>query len=113
MAALGEDYAPLADVRAGSAYRLSVAKNLLHRFWLETRPDQGEAPPPVKQRSEAFRRVLRLLSSLPESSLRKIITDGSHAIDQGVGVRAISGEKTGFAYSDEINADALLAARKP
>ena len=48
MAALGEDYAPLADVRAGSAYRLSVAKNLLHRFWLETRPDQGEAPPPVR-----------------------------------------------------------------
>jgi hypothetical protein len=39
----------------------------------------GEAPPPVKQRREAFRRVLRLLSSLPESSLRKIITDGSHS----------------------------------
>jgi TldD protein len=41
-----------------------------------------------------------------------IVKDGSHAIDQGVGVRAISGEKTGFAYSDEINADALLAAAR-
>ena len=41
-----------------------------------------------------------------------IIKDGSHAIDQGVGVRAISGEKTGFAYSDEINADALMAAAR-
>lgn len=41
-----------------------------------------------------------------------IVKDGSHAIDQGVGVRAISGEKTGFAYSDEINAEALLAAAR-
>ena len=36
--------------------------------------------------------------------------DGAHSIEQGVGVRAISGEKTGFAYSDDIHADALLAA---
>ncbi len=39
-----------------------------------------------------------------------IVRDGAHAIEQGVGVRAISGEKTGFAYSDDIHADALLAA---
>lgn len=36
MAALKEDYAPLSDVRASSAYRISVAANLLQRFWLET-----------------------------------------------------------------------------
>lgn len=41
-----------------------------------------------------------------------IVKDGSHSIEQGVGVRAISGEKTGFAYSDEINSDALLGAAK-
>ncbi|MGO0999821.1 metalloprotease TldD [Lysobacter sp. CA196] len=41
-----------------------------------------------------------------------IVKDGSHSIEQGVGVRAISGEKTGFAYSDEINGEALLAAAK-
>jgi TldD protein len=41
-----------------------------------------------------------------------IIKDGAHSIDQGVGVRAISGEKTGFAYSDEIQNDALLAAAR-
>ncbi|TXH66314.1 MAG: metalloprotease TldD, partial [Lysobacteraceae bacterium] len=41
-----------------------------------------------------------------------IIKDGAHAIDQGVGVRAISGEKTGLAYSDEIHIDALLAAAR-
>ncbi|KQZ59903.1 MULTISPECIES: metalloprotease TldD [unclassified Lysobacter] len=41
-----------------------------------------------------------------------IVKDGSHSIEQGVGVRAISGEKTGFAYSDEINGEALIAASK-
>ncbi|MBX9403840.1 metalloprotease TldD [Lysobacter sp. BMK333-48F3] len=41
-----------------------------------------------------------------------IVKDGSHSIEQGVGVRAISGEKTGFAYSDEINGEALLAASR-
>lgn len=39
-----------------------------------------------------------------------IVRDGAHSIEQGVGVRAISGEKTGFAYSDEIDPAALLAA---
>jgi len=37
-----------------------------------------------------------------------IVKDGSFNIDQGVGVRAISGEKTGFAYSDEIVLPALM-----
>ena len=39
-----------------------------------------------------------------------IVREGSHNIDQGVGVRAISGEKTGFAYSDEIIMPALSQA---
>ena len=39
-----------------------------------------------------------------------IVKDGSHSIEQGVGVRAISGEKTGFAYSDEIVLPQLLEA---
>ncbi|MGY0504088.1 metalloprotease TldD [Luteimonas sp. e5] len=39
-----------------------------------------------------------------------IVKNGAHAIEQGVGVRAISGEKTGFAYSGEIDAPALLNA---
>ncbi|MBL0547053.1 metalloprotease TldD [Aeromonas jandaei] len=36
-----------------------------------------------------------------------IVKDGSYNIDQGVGVRAVSGEKTGFAYSDELSLLAL------
>ncbi|MEG3192839.1 metalloprotease TldD [Lysobacter sp. D1-1-M9] len=41
-----------------------------------------------------------------------IVKDGAHSIEQGVGVRAISGEKTGFAYSEEINSEALLTASR-
>lgn len=44
-----------------------------------------------------------------------IIKDGSFNIDRGVGVRAITGEKTGFAYSDQIDLTGLkqsaIAAR--
>jgi TldD protein len=39
-----------------------------------------------------------------------IVKSGSFTIDQGVGVRAISGEKTAFAYSDEISLPALRDA---
>lgn len=39
-----------------------------------------------------------------------IIKEGSHNIERGVGVRAVSGEKTGFAYSDEIELDAIRQA---
>src|SRR5437870_13804984 len=39
-----------------------------------------------------------------------IVKSGSFNIDQGVGVRAISGEKTAFAYSDEISMPALKDA---
>src|SRR5262245_24446576 len=41
-----------------------------------------------------------------------IVKDGAHSIEQGVGVRALSGEKTGFAYSDEILLPALTEASK-
>ena len=39
-----------------------------------------------------------------------IVKDGAHSIEQGVGVRAISGEKTGFAYADDLDAAALIAS---
>ncbi|WP_297481572.1 metalloprotease TldD [uncultured Photobacterium sp.] len=41
-----------------------------------------------------------------------IIKDGSFNIDRGVGVRAVAGEKTGFAYSDQINLLALTQSAK-
>jgi len=39
-----------------------------------------------------------------------IVKEGSHSIEQGVGVRALSGDRTGFAYSDEIVVPALMQA---
>jgi TldD protein len=39
-----------------------------------------------------------------------IVKSGSFSIDQGVGVRAVSGEKTAFAYSDVLSPQALLEA---
>lgn len=39
-----------------------------------------------------------------------IVKSGSFNIDQGVGVRAVSGDRTAFAYSDEISLEALLQA---
>jgi len=39
-----------------------------------------------------------------------IVKEGNYNIEQGVGVRAISGEKTGFSYSDEIVLPALSQA---
>ena len=41
-----------------------------------------------------------------------IVKTGSFNIDQGVGVRAVSGDKTAFAYSDEISEQALFDAAK-
>jgi len=41
-----------------------------------------------------------------------IVKDGNHSIEQGVGVRAMSGEKTGFSYSDDIVLPQLLEASR-
>jgi len=44
-----------------------------------------------------------------------IVKEGAYSVDQGIGVRAISGERTGFAYSDDLDetalTDAVAAAR--
>jgi TldD protein len=39
-----------------------------------------------------------------------IVKSGSFNIEQGVGIRAVSGEKTAFAYSDDISSEALMRA---
>jgi TldD protein len=41
-----------------------------------------------------------------------IVKSGSFSIDQGVGVRAVAGEKTAFAYSDDLSLDSLLDAAR-
>jgi TldD protein len=39
-----------------------------------------------------------------------LVRNGVHSVEQGVGIRAISGDKTGFAYADEIVLPSLLQA---
>jgi TldD protein len=39
-----------------------------------------------------------------------IVKEGHHSIEQGAGVRAVSGEKTGFAYSDRLEMSVLFDA---
>ena len=39
-----------------------------------------------------------------------IVKEGSFSLDQGVGVRALAGEKTGFSYSNALTLQALLQA---
>jgi TldD protein len=41
-----------------------------------------------------------------------IVKEGTHSIDQGVGVRVITGERSGFAYSDELALPALQEAAR-
>jgi TldD protein len=41
-----------------------------------------------------------------------IVKSGSFSIDRGVGVRAVTGDRTAFAYSDEISEEALLSAAR-
>ncbi len=59
--------------------------------------------------ADAYFQTSRLESWVLEDG---IIRDGNYNIERGVGVRAISGEKTGFAYTEEIHLEGLLEAAK-
>ncbi len=41
-----------------------------------------------------------------------LVRSGSHSVEKGVGIRAISGDKTGFAYADDIIMPSLLQASR-
>ena len=38
------------------------------------------------------------------------VNNGTYSIDQGVGIRSVSGEKSAFTYSDDININAFILA---
>ncbi|MFL9925704.1 xanthine dehydrogenase small subunit [Herbaspirillum lusitanum] len=64
MQAMAQDYQPLSDMRASSAYRLRTAQNLLYRYWLETRADAPLAADSLR----AF--TIKAIKTSPEESLR-------------------------------------------
>ena len=103
----------IAPKRASTTQRLDVARDLLltpfgldeghlARALAEIRTHQVDDADLYFQytRSEGW--------SLEEG----IVKTGSFSIDQGVGVRAVSGEKTAFAYSDDISEASLLDAAR-
>lgn len=53
-----------------------------------------------------FQHASREVWSLEDGRVR----NASHSVEQGVGIRAVSGEKTGFAYADDIVLPALIQA---
>ncbi|MBL0088060.1 MAG: xanthine dehydrogenase small subunit [Ideonella sp.] len=53
MTALDLDFQPLTDLRASASYRQRAARNLLRRFWLETRPEAPLAPHQVSVWAQA------------------------------------------------------------
>jgi len=89
-----------------------VIDNLLTQSNLEQK-DLSQALGTIYQHDTDFA-DLYFQSSQHESWVLEdgIIKEGSYNIERGVGVRAVSGEKTGFAYSDDISAAALQQAAK-
>ncbi len=53
-AALDAEFQPLSDLRASAGYRRRIAANLLHRLWLETRPDDPLDPSRTRLRLAAI-----------------------------------------------------------
>ena len=41
-----------------------------------------------------------------------IISRASSSVDQGVGIRAVVGDQTGYAYSEDLSLDAMLRAAR-
>ena len=87
-------------------------QNLLHAAGLE-QSDLASALGIIFEHDNDFA-DLYFQSSQHESWVLEdgIIKDGSYNIERGVGVRAVSGEKTGFAYSDDISTETLNQAAK-
>ncbi len=69
----------------------------------------GELRSPAIDAADIYFQASRLESWVLEDG---IIKDGSFNIEQGAGIRAISGEKTGFAYTDELQYPALEQAAR-
>ena len=67
----------------------------------------GALQSPAIDAADVYFQSSRLQSWVLEDG---IIKDGNFHIEQGAGLRAIAGEKTGFAYSDELQFPALAQA---
>jgi TldD protein len=83
---------------------------LLAPYSLDSRRQQGVFGQILAHRVDYADLYFQYTRSESWSLEEGIVKSGSFNIDQGVGVRAVSGEKTAFAYSDDISLTALEAA---
>ena len=91
--------------------RLAVARSLLLEPFGLTEASLGRALASIaSHRIDDADLYFQYTRSEGWSLEEGIVKSGSFGIDQGVGVRAVAGEKTAFAYSDDISEAALMDA---
>ncbi len=102
-----------APQRTATATRLDVARDLLLTpFGLDERHLAKALAEIRAHRVDDADLYFQYTRSEGWSLEEGIVKTGSFSIDQGVGVRAVSGEKTAFAYSDDISEASLLDAAR-
>jgi TldD protein len=92
---------------------LATAKSLLLEPWGLTESDLSLALGEIFQHKIDYADLYFQYTRSEGWSLEEgIVKTGSFSIEQGVGVRALSGEKTAFAYSDTLSQEALLSSAR-
>lgn len=92
---------------------LTIAKSLLLDPWGLSENDMARALAEIFTRRVDYADLYFQYTRSESWSLEEgIVKTGSFAIDQGVGVRALSGDRTAFAYSETLDPDALLSAAR-
>jgi TldD protein len=91
--------------------RIAVARSLLlEPFGLDEARLQGALATIFEHRADYADLYFQYMRSESYSLEEGIVKSGSFDIEQGVGVRAVVGDKTAFAYSDDISLEALNEA---
>jgi len=88
----------------------TARKLLLEPYGLDERALQGALGLIFEHDADFADLYFQYLRSESFALEEGIVKSGSFDIEQGVGVRAVSGEKTAFAYSDDLSEEALLEA---
>src|SRR3546814_20038535 len=92
---------------------LATAKSLLLDPWGLTEADMARALGEIFTHKVDYADLYFQYTRSEGWSLEEgIVKTGSFSIGQGVGVRAISGEKTAFASSDSLSPEALLSSAR-
>jgi TldD protein len=92
---------------------LATAKSLLFDPWGLSENDMARAIGEIFTHKVDYADLYFQYTRSEGWSLEEgIVKTGSFSISQGVGVRAVAGEKTAFAYSDTLSPDALLSSAR-